>query len=191
VCPHGSLIALCEPWMPENWQAIAAEEGFSLALNLTGMATARLLPARRSAPPLEFRQVQDDDTARDLAGVNSQAYGMTMELWECICNTRLYPETTCAFVAYRDGIAISTAATLPVHDDLYVAFVATLPGEHGKGYAEAVMRHAIEQGQTRMGARRMILHASDAGQPLYRSMGFQAGCRVPMFAPAQSSDELS
>jgi hypothetical protein len=41
-----------------------------------------------------------------------------------------------------------------------------LPEAHGKGYAEAAMRHAIEQGrQTHTTLTRMTLHASDMGRP--------------------------
>ena len=45
---------------------------------------------------------------------------------------------------------------------MYIALVATEPGEHGKGYAEAVMRHAIKQGQAGIGKRRLVPHASAA-----------------------------
>jgi hypothetical protein len=38
-----------------------------------------------------------------------------------------------------------------------------------------------------MGRRRIVLHASDMGQPLYHSMGFEAGAKIPLFSPAWSS----
>lgn len=69
---------------------------------------------------------------------------------------------------------------------MYIALVATEPGEHGKGYAEAVMRHAIKQGEAGMGKRRLVLHASDMGRPLYQSRGFGAGCKIPLLAPGEA-----
>ena len=48
-CKHGSLLALCEPWVPAEWEQVALEEGFAMALNMTGMAADHLLPARRVA----------------------------------------------------------------------------------------------------------------------------------------------
>jgi len=72
---------------------------------------------------------------------------------------------------------------LPVAGTIYVAFVATLPEAHGKGYAEAVMRHAIEQGRRAMGFTRMTLHASDMGRPVYLAMGFDPGPRIVLLTP--------
>jgi GNAT superfamily N-acetyltransferase len=181
-CPHHSMIALCEDWLPQNGQAIATEEGFTFALYVTGMAADELLPVRRPAPELEYRRVQDETTARDLAMINAVAYGMPTEMWEGMCNVQLWQSDSYGYVGYRDGKAISCAAALPVDGTMYIALVATLPEEHGKGYAEAVMRKAIEQGQIEMGKRRIILHASDMGQPLYRSMGFSAGGKIPLFS---------
>ena len=71
---------------------------------------------------------------------------------------------------------------------MYIALVATLPGEQGKGYAEAVMRHAIEQGQTGMGKRRIVLHPSDMGLPLYSIDGL---LRWQQDSPVRSSLEPS
>lgn len=182
-CPHPSIIGLCEDWVPEDWQAIAEEKGFTFVLNMTGMAADELLPPRRPSLALEYRRVQDDATARDLAMINAHAYQMPPEMWECLCNLQLWNADSYGYVGYRDGKAVSSTAALPIEGAMYIALVATMPEEHGKGYAEAVMRKAIEQGQTGMGKRRMVLHASDMGRPLYQSMGFGAGCRIPLLAP--------
>ena len=182
-CTHASLAALCEPWAPPAWERIAAEEGFTLALNMTGMATDRLLPPRRPLPELEFRRVSDQPTARDLAMINGQAYAMSLDLFECMCNLHLWHPDTFGYVGYTAGKAVTCAAVFPVAGTIYVAFVATLPEAHGKGYAEAVMRHAIKQGHRVLGVTRMTLHASDMGRPVYRAMGFQPGARVVLLNP--------
>jgi GNAT superfamily N-acetyltransferase len=65
--------------------------------------------------------------------------------------------------------------------------VSTLPEAHGKGYAEAAMRQAIEQGGPSMGLTRMTLHASEMGRPLYRSMGFESGASVVLLEASQGS----
>jgi ribosomal protein S18 acetylase RimI-like enzyme len=176
------MIALCENWLPQNGQMVAAEEGFTFALFVTGMAADELLPARRAPPELEYRRVQDEATARDLATINALAYGMPTEMWEGMCNLQLWQPDSYGYVGYKSGRAVSCAAALPVDGAMYIALVATLPQEHGKGYAEAVMRKAIEQAQSEMGKQRIILHASDMGQPLYRSMGFDTGGRISLFS---------
>ena len=179
-CKPASLLALCEAWMPEDWEKVAADEGFHLELNMTGMAADDLLPPRRRQPLLEFRRVTNDATARDLAMVNAHAYGMPTELFECISNMYLWHQDTFGYVGYSDGRAVTTAAVLPVAGTMYVALVATMPDAHGKGCAEAVMRHAIAAGRPSMGQARLTLHASDAGRPLYQSMGFAAGAKLAL-----------
>ncbi len=182
-CAHTSLASLCEPWAPADWERIATEEGFTLALNMTGMAADRLLPPRRPLAELVFRRVSDETTARDLAMINGQAYGMSLDLFECMCNLYLWQPDTFGYVGYTAGQAVTCAAVLPVAGTIYVAFVATLPEAHGKGYAETVMRHAIEQGRRALGLNRMTLHASDMGRPVYRAMGFDSGARVVLLTP--------
>ena len=182
-CKHDSLVALCEPWAPSDWERIATEEGFALALNMTGMATNQLLPPRRPLPELEFRRVADQTTARDLAMINGKAYQMSLDLFECMCNLHLWQPDTFGFVGYIGDKAFTCAAVLPVAGTLYVAFVATLPEAHGRGYAEAVMRHALEQGRRALAYTRMTLHASDMGRPVYRAMGFDLGPRIVLLTP--------
>src|ERR1700753_3330247 len=127
------MIALCEEWIPEDWQAIAAEEGFSFALNMTGMATHELSPPRRPSPTLEYRRVQDDATARDLAMINANAYEMSPEMWKCLCNLQLWRPDSYGYVGYRDGKAVSSAAALPIDGAMYIALVATMTEEQGQG----------------------------------------------------------
>lgn len=179
--PHPSLVALCEEWLPADWKEIAAEQGLAPMMNLTGMAVERLLPPRRALPNLKFVRVSNDAAARDLAMVNAQAYHMPAEMFECICNLHLWRSDSCGIVGYADGRAVTAAATFPVAATTYVALVATLPDEHGKGYAEAAMRKAIEESGP---AKRVTLHATDIGRPLYEAMGFACGSRIVLFAPA-------
>jgi len=182
-CEHDTLFGLCDVWAPEDWEQVAANEGFAMALNMTGMAAEQLLPPRRALPDLTFRRVLDETTARDLAMINRQAYGMSLSLFECMCNLHLWHEDSFGYVGYAGGRAVTAAATFPVAGTCYVAFVATLPEAHGKGYAEAVMRQAIEQGSQAMGVTRLTLHASDLGQSLYRAMGFESGARLVLLGP--------
>jgi GNAT superfamily N-acetyltransferase len=115
--------------------------------------------------------------------INGQAYKMSLDLFECMCNLYLWHPDTFGYIGYAAGKAVTCAAVLPVAGTIYVAFVATLPEAHGKGYAEAVVRHAIEQGRRAMGFTRMTLHASDMGRPVYLAMGFDPGPRIVLLTP--------
>jgi GNAT superfamily N-acetyltransferase len=104
-----------------------------------------------------------------------------------MCNLHLWHADSFGYVGYAGEKAVTSAAAFPVRGTMYIAFVATVPEAHGKGYAEAVMRHVIEQAGPAMGAARMTLHASDMGRSVYQAMGFEAGARVMLLAPADAS----
>ncbi len=139
-CPHDSLLALCEPWVPAGWQSLAAAEGFAPIMDLTGMDVEDLLPPRRPEPNLDFCLVTNDATAQALATINAHAYGMPPELFECMFNMHLWHADSAGVVGYQDGRPVTCAASFPAAGTVYVALVATMPDAHGKGYAEAAMR---------------------------------------------------
>ncbi len=183
-CAHPSFIGLCHAWAPTNADTIIADAGLTLGLNMTGMAADQLLPARRAAPDLDYRLAGEPGVAADLGYINALAYGMAPADLECVAEPALWRDPSFGVVGYLDGRAVSCTASFLVGDTIYVAYVATLPEAHGKGYAEAVMRRSIALAQAVAGPRRIWLHASDMGAPLYRSMGFATGAALPLYAPA-------
>jgi GNAT superfamily N-acetyltransferase len=183
-CEHPSGVVLCEDWLPAGWEQVTAEAGLAEMMGMTGMEGGKLLPPRRPQANVEIRRAIDDAGARDLAQLNAVAYHVPGELFECISGINFWHDDSLAYVGYVDGKPVSTASVLPVAGTVYVALVATLPEEQGKGYAETVMRHAVTQGQQAMGVMRTTLHATDMGQPVYRAMGYTPGPRLILFAPA-------
>ena len=182
-CAHPSIVVVCDEVAP-GWEAAAAAHGLVPVMNLTGMETDELLPPRRPAPPeLEIRPVHSPHVASDLMDVNAQGYGMPVEMFDGLATMHLFPTDSPAFVGYVDGRPVCGTASLPVNDTVYIALVATSPDVQGRGYAEAVMRRAIEAGRQITGLTRVTLHASDAGRPLYASMGFQASAKFTVLAP--------
>ena len=176
-CKYPTMCVLCEDWAPTGWEAVAAEFGLAPAMRMTGMALEQVKPVRRAAPDIEFRRVNNDAMASEVALLNAHGYGMPTEIFDCICNMNIWQKDSYAFVGYVDGKAVSTAAALPVLGTVYIALVATLPGEQGKGYAEAAVRHAISEGQRAMGFERATLHATEMGQPVYTAIGFEPSLR--------------
>jgi len=68
---------------------------------------------------------------------------------------------------------VTAAAAFPVDGTIYLALLATMPGNRGKGYAEAAIRHVAKQCAEATGWTRLTLHGTDAGRPLYQQMGFE------------------
>jgi hypothetical protein len=179
-CPYPSCVLVREDWLPAGWAALAEEARLTPIVPMTSMEANELLPPRRPPANLDVRLVTNDAMGQDLARLNALAYQMPVEAFDCIANMRLWHADSYAYVGYVNGSAVSCAAALPVSGTVYIALVATLPGEQGKGYAETVMRHAVIQGQQAMKTTRTTLHASDMGLPLYRAMGYRPGPRMVM-----------
>lgn len=179
--PAGGII--CVDWSPPAWEELARAAGLTPMLPMISMEADRLLEPRRPSSDLNIRRVVDDNDARDLAIVNARAYGMPLELWECVSGMHFWPPDCFAFVGYDGETPVSSAAALPVNGTVYIAFVATAPEQQGKGYAETVMRHAVAEGQRAIGVRRTTLHASMMGRPLYEAMGYAPGPHLILVAP--------
>lgn len=183
-CEHPAGGILREDWLPEGWEAQVETVGLAPMMRMTWMEAGLLAPRRRPAAELEIRRVQSDEAAAELATLNALAYGMPPELFACMANLQFWSSDSHAFVGYAADRPVSCAAVLPVAGTVYVALVATAPGEQRKGYAETVMRHAVTQGQQAMRTTRTTLHASEMGQPVYQAMGYEAGPRVVLVGPA-------
>lgn len=181
-CPHASLVGICGEWAPADWMAQAADAGLAPSLPVVGMAADRLAPVRRPEPALEWRPVDDERTGAALGIVNAHAYGLPVEQFAPTGNLALWQGTGHAIVGYDDGVPVTSAATFVTAEMIYVAFVASLPGLQGRGYAEAAMRRAIGAAEAEMGPKPLWLHATDMGRPLYAAMGFRGGATIQMMS---------
>lgn len=68
--------------------------------------------------------------------------------------------------------------------------IATLPGARGRGVGRAVTATLANIARER-GCAETVLHASEAGRPLYDRLGYEAVCAVPQFVwipPGGSAD---
>lgn len=163
--------------------AIPDELGFRADFRLTGMVTEVMVPTQRIAPTLEFRRVDDTDTARAISDINSRAYGSdVMSGRTVLTNPGPWRKGRYGYVALTDGRPVACAAVFPIGGQLYVAFVATEPDCQRKGYAEAVVRFAVSQASIETGLRRIALHATEAGEPSYRRMGFRETAHFTVFS---------
>ena len=59
--------------------------------------------------------------------------------------------------------------------------VATDPAQNRRGYAEAAMRHALQAAAEAHGELPSVLHATEAGRPLYERMGYATLSRHTFF----------
>jgi GNAT superfamily N-acetyltransferase len=76
---------------------------------------------------------------------------------------------------------LSTATAIINEGCLFLFLVATMPEARRKRYGEAVVRYALQTAYQATGISRTVLHATEAGYPLYLRLGYHP------VAPEQSN----
>lgn len=184
----GFLVSACDEWVGDLGAAREALAGLGLKLMMetTGMVTDELLPPRRPAPPgLEIRPIEDAAGREALSDLNCAAYGLALELGRAsFAREMVWGSDVFGQLGFVDGQPVSSTAVYIVDNRLYVAFVATHADFRGRGYAEAVMRRALEVASEKTGLRRTVLHATEMGRPVYAAMGYRAVTRFTWYSPA-------
>jgi len=175
---------LREDWLPLNWENVLADEGMAVMMPMLGMEADAITPPPRALAEIDIRQITDDDMALQAMLINAHAYGMPEEQFAPCGGMFFFPEGTLGFVGYIDGKPVATTGIRLVEDTIYVLMVATEPEEQAKGFAAAVMRHAMAEGARLLGKQRFTLHATIAGSKTYQKMGFVAGPRTTLIIPA-------
>lgn len=163
---------------------LLGEAGMAAAMELTGMVADDLAPASRDAAgELELVRVSGDPERRAVSDINCTAYGIPLEAGHGIMDREaIFVAPGNAVVGRVGGDAVACSATFPVDGRLYVACVATMPERQRRGYAEAAMRRSLELAAAETGLRRTVLHATNAGRPVYERMGYEAVAGYTVFA---------
>ena len=145
--------------------------GLAVVMPMTGMR-ARTVAAAATVPGLQLTVPQDDSSCAAIVDVNGLAYGMDLEASKAAIGSRTFWKDHFPVLGVAGGKPVSSATVLMVDGHRYVALVATEPGQQRRGFAEATMRRALEHAATAHGERPTVLHASDAGRPVYERMGY-------------------
>jgi GNAT superfamily N-acetyltransferase len=155
--------------------AILGECGLGAALPLTGMFATHVAPVTSVPTGLRIGTTASDTDCAALVDVNSAAYEMDLGPAKIVLGRQTFwSGGHVAVLGTVDGAPASSAAVMMVDGCRYVALVATEPAYRRRGYAEAVMRHALETAAKAHGERPTVLHATDAGRPIYERMGYTA-----------------
>jgi ribosomal protein S18 acetylase RimI-like enzyme len=158
------------------------KHGLRHSVDLPGMVAERLEPPVRKLPAIEARRVSDGPTREAFCAIGSLCFHVPLT-WFCeVFDSRSVWENFAAYVGYVDGDAISTTAIVMGADVVGVYNVATVPEHQGRGYGEALMRHAVAEAQRAHGVERTILQSTPAGYGLYERMGFRTVTRVAVYS---------
>ena len=155
--------------------------GLAPMMPLTGMRATQVAPPASLPGGLQVEVPQDDGRCADVLNVNALAYGMDLEAGQSLMAKRSFWIDHVPVVGSIDGKAVCSTAVLMVDGYRYVALVATDPAYQRRGYADAVMRHALKVAEEVHGSHPTFLHATEAGRPVYERMGYEAIARHTIF----------
>lgn len=147
--------------------------GLTPMLPLTGMRAQRIEPATHFPDGLLLDVPGDEDSIAKVFDVNAAAYGVSLDVCKPTYGKPAFWNGHVPALGRVNGSPVASAAVFMVDGYRYVAFVATMPEQQRRGYAEAVMRHALDVAAATYGEKPTFLHATDAGRPVYVRMGYE------------------
>lgn len=187
---QAGLIYLCDEYLTSSAKAalpaILDEVKLELSLPVHGMAGDILPLAAPSHPALQIRRVTREAELMIYADINSEGYGFPLYWGRAgLRETHLWTERAFSYLGYEGDHPVCAASVVAHDRNLYLALVATRPCAQRKGYGEAVVRRALQSAHLSTGLRRTILHATDAGLPVYRRVGYHKTASVLAYKLSQ------
>ena len=155
--------------------------GLDPVMPLTGMVAEHVAPSSAPAPGLELVVPSDEAEYGTILDINSAAYDMDLAAGKPLLGVPSFWTPHFPVLGVVDGAAVATAAVLMVDGIRYVALVATRPGHQRRGYADIVMRRALEMSAAAHPGSSTVLHATEAGRPIYERMGYRTISRSTLY----------
>lgn len=153
-----------------------------------GMEMPELNPPRRPLPAPEMRPVRDAETRAGFARLANACFRLPMPFATAAYEPEeAWSHPLSMWTAWENGRVVASAATVAAHGALGIYSVGTLPELRGQGYAEAVMRRAIDDARAAGATGPLVLQSSPAGLNLYRKLGFKTTTRYAVFATSEST----
>ena len=177
---------VCEDWMEPRTrrrsQKLFDKYGLRHSVDLPGMLAERLLPPERPLPRIEIRRVTSGPTRDAFCAIGSVCFNVPLS-WFCeVFHEGAVWSRFFAYVGYREGEPVTTAAVVMAGGVAGVYNVATIPTHQRHGYGEAVMRHALREIHREHGIERTILQSTPAGYRLYERMGYRPVTTVAVYS---------
>lgn len=177
---------VCEDWMDartrKRSRKLFDQHGLRHSVDLPGMVAERLRAPIRPLAHLDIRCVTDVPTRDAFCSIGSSCFNVPISWFREVFEQESVWRRFTGYVGYHDEEPVSTAAVVVGAGVAGVYNVATLPGSQGRGYGEAIMRHALEQARRQHGVETTILQSTPAGYRLYERMGYRTVTTVAVYS---------
>jgi ribosomal protein S18 acetylase RimI-like enzyme len=150
-----------------------------------GMVIQEPIRIKELTPEFTIKPIEDKSGAVDFASVaiaSYQSLGMATETGGIIFETpeRMLRPYNHLVVAYLNNKPVSSAMIIFSHSIAGIYWVGTIESARKKGLGEACTVMVTNEA-FRRGASRVILQASQFGEPIYRRLGFKEFTRYPWY----------
>lgn len=173
---------LLTPLQRREIRIALATRGMKQMMDAPGMIAQEIVPLSRLLPQLDCRPVNTEQTRRDFAAIMSSAFTVPEQMSRTVyASELLWRGPLRGWIAYAGKEAVSSISIVVGGEAIGVYAVATHPKHQRKGYAEALMRHAIGIVSEETGLQRSILQSSMAGYQMYSRMGYRQVARFLVY----------
>jgi ribosomal protein S18 acetylase RimI-like enzyme len=177
---------LCNDLLPAPGHAAARQRfrqlGMEQIAQPPGMVAERLAPPRRPLADLEIRRVTDETTRMDFAHLSSVIFTLAADTARAVYGAPgLWQNPMQGWVAYHGQLPVSIVTVVVGGGALGVYSVGTLPEYQCRGYAETLMRHALDCARQSTGIERTVLQSTAQGLNLYTRLGYRTVTRFGVF----------
>jgi GNAT superfamily N-acetyltransferase len=157
--------------------------GFHRTRETPAMVLEPIHATRDSIAGLEIEQVEAGRPLEEFQAAAFRGFGMPEQAGALFLTEQLHATPGVIFYLGRlDGIPVCTSMLVRTGKVAGIYWVATVEAHRGKGLGEAITAAAAEAG-AEAGCRVASLQASQAGQPVYRRMGFDVHGHYVKFEP--------
>jgi GNAT superfamily N-acetyltransferase len=183
----GWTLWLCEDLLSEarlrrNARTVVSECGLQVIAQPPGMFAPKLQPMRRPPAPLEFRAVADPTTRLDFAHLSSIIFSLPFQTAQAIYTAEdLWKPPMSGWVGYHEGRPVTLASVVVAAGAAGVYSVGTLSEFQRRGFAETIVRHALERSRGAVGSEVTILQSTSQGMKLYSQMGYKPVTRFGVY----------
>jgi len=178
---------ICEDWLDRSLRrrvsSTCHRQGLRLSSEMPGMVAGALTEPQRPLPQLDIRPLNAEGVLRDFRGIGSVCFHVPLDWFSEVFDEQM-PAVRSRFrcwVGYAEGMPVATAASVASDGVVGLYNVATAPEYRGRGVAEAITRHAVEESLAPIGLRPLVLQSTSRGLRLYERLGFRAVTRILVY----------
>ncbi|MBM3786059.1 MAG: GNAT family N-acetyltransferase [Acidobacteria bacterium] len=159
-----------------------ASFGMEQVLTAPGMLAEALRPPDRRPPKMEVREVNDPPSRLIFAHLVSIIFELPFQMTLNVYgHAGIWEKEYAGYIAFAGGKPIAIVMLNCAGDCAGFYSVGTVPGHRRQGYAESLMRIALELVKSRWTFDSCVLQSSSAGRRLYEKMGFREVTRFSVF----------